>query len=31
MAEEPIIAFMFSPAQAFQGLLDYTKSEHSKI
>ena len=29
--EEPNVAFAFSPAQAVQGLLDYTKSEHSKI
>jgi hypothetical protein len=32
MAEdEPNVTFAFSPAQAVQGLLDYTKSEHSKI
>ena len=35
MADEPIdepeVAFAFSPALAVQGLLDYTKSEHSKI
>jgi len=29
--EEPNVVFAFSPAQAVQGLLDYTKSEHSKI
>ena len=29
--EEPNVAFAFSPAQAVQGLLDYSKSEHSKI
>jgi hypothetical protein len=29
--EEPNVAFAFSPAQAVQGLLDYTKSEHFKI
>jgi hypothetical protein len=29
--EEPNVAFAFSPAQAVQELLDYTKSEHSKI
>jgi hypothetical protein len=29
--EEPNVAFAFSPAQAAQGLLDYTKSKHSKI
>jgi hypothetical protein len=29
--EEPNVAFAFSPAQAVQGLLDYTKSKHSKI
>lgn len=31
MAEELDVAFAFSPALAVQGLLDYTKSEHSKI
>ncbi len=31
MAEEPAAAFAFSPALAIQGLLDYTRSEHSKI
>ena len=30
MAEDDI-TFAFSPALAVQGLLDYTKSEHSKI
>ena len=29
--EEPNVAFAFSPAQAVEGLLDYTKSKHSKI
>jgi hypothetical protein len=31
MAEELAVAFAFSPALAIQGLLDYTRSEHSKI
>ncbi|KAI2502027.1 hypothetical protein MHU86_12430 [Fragilaria crotonensis] len=30
-ADEPEVAFAFSPALAVEGLLDYTKSEHSKI
>jgi hypothetical protein len=29
--EEPAVAFAYSPALAIQGLLDYTRSEHSKI
>jgi hypothetical protein len=29
--EEQDVAFAFSPAQAVQGLLDFTKSKHSKI
>ena len=31
MAEDQDVAFAFSPAQAVQGLLDFSKSEHSKI
>jgi hypothetical protein len=31
MAEEPAVAFAFSPALAIQGILDYTRSKHSKI
>jgi hypothetical protein len=31
MAEDQDVAFAFSPAQAVQGLLDFLKSEHSKI
>ena len=31
MAEKPDVAFAFSPALAVQGLLNYTKSKHSKI
>jgi hypothetical protein len=29
--EERNVVFPFSPVQAVQGLLDYTKSEHSKM
>ena len=29
--EEPNVVFAFSPAQAVQGLLNYTKNKHSKI
>ena len=31
MAEDQDVTFAFSPAQAVQGLLDFSKSEHSKI
>lgn len=31
MAEEPAVAFVFSPVVAIPGLLDYTRSKHSKI